>query len=411
MLTKSSIYRWMVLMVLLGLFVGGCAPAAEPTTASAPETGGEEAEAPSEGEAPAEPAEGADEVKPYKFVVAGPMTGDVAELGGYQLSGVEMAVEEINAAGGINGRPIEIMVFDDKCDSTEAAIVASRVLAEEDVFAVIGHMCSGASMAAGPLYDEAGLTFLTASSTAPALTEQGWTHLFRTITHDAAWGPVLGDIAIQNFDAKKVAIFYATDDYGVGLLETMVPALEGKGVEVVAQETYRAGDKDFSAQLSKVATLEPDVLMLLTEYTEMALITRQRVAAGMTDVGVVCASNGQFQQFIDLAGEAAEGAIIGVAWDKWSTDPAVKSLNDKCIADYGGPCNEVDAYYYDAVYIMKQAIEEGATRETLNEVLRDIHFEGPTGVTEFLANGDIKPKMLFAQTVLNGEFASFDLNK
>jgi branched-chain amino acid transport system substrate-binding protein len=397
MSTKKTVLQSFTLLVTLVLVVTGCAPAITPT----PTTPITEAE-------PTTPAEG---LEPIKFVVAGPMSGDVAELGGFQLEGVEVAVEEINAAGGMGGRPVEIEVFDDKCDSTEAALVASRVANDPDVFAVIGHMCSGATMAAGPIYDEAGLTFLTASSTRPDLTQHGWTHLFRTITHDQGWGPILADMAINTMGKKKVALVYATDDYGVGMLEATRPAVLELAGEVVAEETFRHGDKDFSAQLAKMAEAGTEVMILLTEYTEGALFARQRAAAGMGDVPIICCSTMQLPAFIELGGEAVEGAIIGTAWDRWSKDPGPKELNDKWTELFGRPCNEINAYYYDAMYIMKMAVEKGATRENLHEVLHTIEFHGPTGITKFDENGDIEPKQLFALTVQDGEFVSYDLNQ
>ena len=397
MSTKKIALQSLTLLMTLVLVVTGCAPVATPT--AAPPT------------TEVEPTTPAVDLEPIKFVVAGPMTGDVAELGGFQLEGVEVAVEEINAAGGMGGRPIEIEVFDDKCDSTEAALVASRVANDPDVFAVIGHMCSGATMAAGPIYEEAGLTFLTASSTRPDLTQQGWTHLFRTITHDMGWGPILADMAINTLGKKKVALVYATDDYGVGMLEATRPAVVELGGEVVAEETFRHGDKDFSAQLAKMAEDGTEVLILLTEYTEGALFARQRAAAGMGDVPVICASTMQLPAFIELGGEAVEGAIIGTAWDRWSTDPGPKELNDKWTGLFDRPCNEINAYYYDAVYIMKMAVEQGATKENLHEVLRAIEFNGSTGVTRFDANGEVEPKQLFALSVKDGEFVSYNLNQ
>jgi branched-chain amino acid transport system substrate-binding protein len=395
MFRKTRTYESLVSLLILIVILAGCgsASATQPPAASA---------------ATAAPA--AASTEPYKFAVGAPMTGDVAENGKYVLEGIQTAVDEINAAGGVNGRQLAIQVFDDKCDSTEAALVASRVAADPSFFAVLGHMCSAATMAAGPIYEKAGLTFMTASSTRPDLTSQGWTHCFRTITHDAGWGPILTGILVKKLDKKTVALFYQNDDYGIGLLNSVKPELEKAGVKILVEETFRTGDKDFSAQLAKVKQSGAEAIMLLTMYTEGALITRQRVSAGLAAIPVIASSQHQFPGFLDLAGDAAEGAIIGVAWDKWSTDPAVKALNDKWIEKFGQPCNEVNSYYYDAVYIMKQAIEEGATKETLPDVLHKIHFEGPTGVTEFQENGDIKPKMLFAMTVKDGQFTSYDLS-
>jgi branched-chain amino acid transport system substrate-binding protein len=353
-----------------------------------------------------------EEAGTIKFAVSAPMSGDVAEFGEIVLQGVETATDEINAAGGIEGKQIELVPFDDKCDSTEAATVAGNVVTRPEIFAVLGPMCSGATMASMPIYEEAGLTALTASSSRTDLTKQGWTHLFRSITHDLGYGPILAEIAVEHLGAEKVAIFYAPDDYGVGLKDAVVDSLnELGGNEIVALETFIHGDKDFSPQLTKIANEGAEVIMLITEYTEGALIAKQRVAAGLGDIPIVCASTMQFPAFIELGGEAVEGAIVGAAWDRWSQDPGMKAFNDKWAEMYGEPANELNALYYDAVYIMKEAIEQGGTKDTLHEVLREIKYEGPTGTYEFDETGEVKPKQLYALQVVDGEFTSYDLSQ
>lgn len=346
-----------------------------------------------------------------KFAVAAPMTGDTAEFGKIVLDGVTVAVDEINKTGGIEGKQIVIDSYDDKCDSTEAASVASKIASDPDVFAVIGHMCSGATMAAAPIYEKAGIVYLTASSSRTDLTKQGFKYLFRSLTHDAGYGPILAQLALKNFCAKNIAIVYTNNDYGIGLLATVKEEIAKLNGNIVAEETFRAGDKDFSAQLSKIANAKADLILLITEYTEGALIARQRAAAGLGDVQIVASSTMQFPQFIELGGDYVEGAVVGAAWDRWGTQPEVKAFNDKWNQIFGQPADELNSYYYDAVYIMKQAIEEGATKETLGDVLRKIHHTGNTGVVEFDETGEVKPKQLYALQIKNGEFTSFDLTQ
>ena len=158
------------LLLAIAAVAAGCAPSVAPTPAVA---------------------------EPIKIAVVGPMTGDAADYGHWLQRGTFLAAEEINKAGGVGGRKIELVLFDDLCQPAEAVMAGHRIAADESLFAVIGHVCSSATLAAGPIYDAAGLTVVTGSSTNPLVTEQGWTHLFRTITSDADQGPEIAKLGIE----------------------------------------------------------------------------------------------------------------------------------------------------------------------------------------------------------------------
>ena len=379
----------LLLVIVSVITVVSCQPAATPTAAPPTEA------APPEGE-------------PIKFGLVGPMTGDAADYGRTQEAGASFAVAEINAAGGINGRPVELVICDDKCDPYEGSMCAQKMVADPEIFAVIGHVCSSCTLAGGPIYEEAGLTLVTASSTNPTVCEQGWTHVFRTISHDGNQGPELAGHAINTLGKKRLAIMYASHDYGQGLLDATVPAVSELGGEVVAVETYVPGvDKDFSAQLTKIAEAEPDALLLLTDYAEGGMITKQRVAAGLGDVPVLAAAGCQHTEFIDLAGEAGEGAFVVAYYDPFSPMPVTKAFNEKWLEEFGERPVEIEAFNYEVPYILKLAVEAGATKENLHEVLHTIEFEGPTGLTVFDETGDVAAKTQVLLTVKNGEFVSY----
>jgi branched-chain amino acid transport system substrate-binding protein len=388
-----------LLLIVVSVILAACGPAATPTEAP------EEPEEP----APAEPTEAPEPTsESIVFGMVAPMTGDAADYGIQLETGVRLAVDEINAAGGIDGRLVELEVCDDKCDPYEASMCAQRMVNDENIFAVIGHVCSSCTLAGGPIYEEAGLTAMTVSSTNPEVTQKGWKHVFRTIAHDGLQGPLMAEFAIEELGATKLAIMYASHDYGQGLLDATVPAVPDLGGEVVAVETYAPGvDKDFSAQLTKIAEADPEALLLLTDYAEGGMITKQRAAAGLGDVPVVASGGNQHQQFIDLGGEGAEGAFVTVYFDPGKPDPKVQEFVDKYLDEYDHMPSEQAGYGYEAPYIYKQAIEKGATSETIHEVLHEVEYDGLTGLTKFGEDGDVTGKGQAILVVKDGAFTSY----
>ncbi len=381
------------LLAISILVVASCATAATPTTA------------PVATQAPA----AAPSNEPIVFGMVAPMTGDAAEYGTQLKRGVGMAVDEINAAGGINGRQVKLDICDDKCDPYEASLCAQKMTSNKDIFAVIGHVCSSCTLAAGPIYDKAGLTAMTVSSTNPEVTKKGWKYVFRTIANDGMQGPLIADLAIKMLGKSKVAIIYGSNDYGKGLLDALQPAVAAVGGQVVAVETYAPGvDKDFSAQLTKIAQAKPDVLVLLTDYSEGGLITKQRIAAGLGDITVIASGGNTHQEFINLGGAGAEGVFFLNYFDADNPDKLVQEFVTKYVALYNEkPATEISAYGYEAPYIYKMAIENGATKETLPAVLHTIKYTGVTGVTEFGPDGDVLNKGQFVLIIKDGKFTSY----
>jgi branched-chain amino acid transport system substrate-binding protein len=392
---KSDRLLSLGLFVACVLLVASCQPTPAPIEVPT------EAAAPTEAPAPSGEA--------IVFGMVAPMTGDAADYGVQLETGVRLAIEEINAAGGINGQPVELEICDDKCDPYEGSMCAQKMVSDEDIFAVIGHVCSSCTLAGGPIYEENELTVMTVSSTNPEVTKKGWKHVFRTIAHDGMQGPLMAKFAIETLGKSKLAIMYASHDYGKGLLDATLPEVPKLGGEVVAVETYVPGvDKDFSAQLTKIAESEPEALLLLTDYAEGGMITKQRVAAGLGDVPVIASAGNQHDQFIDLGGDGAEGAYIMVYFDPEKPDDMTQEFVAKYQAEYGHMPSEQAGYGYEAPYIYKMAIEKGATKDTLHEVLHDVEYTGLTGVTKFDETGDVLGKGQAILIVKDGKFTSYE---
>lgn len=357
------------------------------------------------------PAEPAKPQWPEKIFIsmAGPLTGDAANMGEMMKNGATLAVEEINAAGGIKGAKIEIVIFDDKADAKEAAVVAQKIAGDTRFVANIGHLYSSCTMAALPIYDSANLATISSSSSAPHVSQQGFKNFYRTIPHDQMQGPEMINQAIATFKAKKIAIIYANDDYGRGLLA----AAEGEAqkrkaeVELVAKETYvPMTDKDFTPQLTKVRKANPDAILILGTYVEAGPIVRQMRSLGMKQV-VMGAAGVQSSSFIELAGKSAEGAYVIGYWDPSNPSEQTQKFVKNFQAKFGKVPEEYAGYAYDIPYLIKQAIEKvGLDRAKVRDALRETTFNGPTGLTAFDEKGDQKSKRQVLLIVKDGKFVN-----
>lgn len=347
-----------------------------------------------------------------KLAAAGPMTGPSAETGQRMRAGIELAVEEINAAGGIGGKTLVIDIYDDEGKPESAAAVAQRIAADRDVMGVIGHINSSASMAALPIYKRAGLTQVSGNSSAHKLTHMGFDNIFRVIINDQGQAPVLAEHLINEEGAKKLAVIYENSDYGKGALESLKARAAELGAEVVAAETYQPGvDRDFNAQLTKIKAAGPDALILAGQYGEGGPIFNQAYRLGLTQgTDVIKAGFDGLRQgpFIELAGaDAIEGLLIFASFDSLSDAPKTAEFREKTERLFGHPPTEQEAHNYDVVYLYKKAIEEGATKETMSDAIRGISMEGVSGHLEFDENGDVKGKKMVIFTVEDGKFVPY----
>lgn len=342
--------------------------------------------------------------------VAGALTGDSAVYGTGLKRAVQLAIEEINANGGVNGMKFDAVYEDDKGDPKEAANVAQKLASNPEIFAVIGHVNSSATLAGLPIYQRAGLTVVSSSSTNPRITKMGYSNFLRTITNDFLQGPHMAKLAIKTLNLKKIAIIYANSDYGRGLLDATVPVIKEMGGEVVAQETFvPAVDKDFSPQLTKIKKANPEALLLLTDYTEGGLIVRQAAKAGLEKVVKIGAAAIQSEQFVELAGkEAAEGTFILAYWNPYSKNPMTQEYVKKFQAKYNAIPDEREGYGYEVPFMIKLAIEKGAKKEDLAKVLHTIEFQGPTGLTKFNAEGDVAEKDQAILVVKDGKIVAWE---
>jgi branched-chain amino acid transport system substrate-binding protein len=356
-----------------------------------------------------QPSGSAADTSPIIIGVVAPMTGDLGDFGTQVTRGIGMAMDEINEKGGINGRKLEMKVCDDLCNPQQAAACAQKMVADKDIFAVLGHICSSATLAGGPIYDAGGLTVMTVNSSNPKITEQGWKHMFRSTPTDAQQGAAMVSFAVNELGLKKIAMIYSNDDYGMGLAESAKGEMAKLGAALVGEETFITGqDKDFSAQLTKLAQAQPEVLFDMGQYAEAGMIAKQRVAAGLGNIPLIAPAAAQHQEFIDLGGEGAEGAYVAVFYNLTKDTPQNNELVNKVVSKYGSKPGEQVPWGYDGVYIFAQAIQAGATKETMPEYLSKVDYQGVTGHITFDSKNQVQGMEGDIELILNGEFAPYN---
>jgi branched-chain amino acid transport system substrate-binding protein len=309
---------------------------------------------------------------------------------GEQLQrGAVAAVEAINAAGGVLGQKLNLIIKDDACDPKQSVAIANE-LGGDHVFAVVGPMCSGSAIPASKTYNEEGVLMISASATSPQLTEQGFDNVFRTCGRDDQQGAVVADLIAKKYAGKNIAIVQDKTAYGQGLADVVKTDLNKRGIQEKLYESISRGERDYSALISKLKENNIDVMFYGGYHTEAGLIVRQ-----MHDQGLTAAFIGDddltTKEFWSITGDAGEGAMMS-----FNPDPRVKpEAADavKRIRAMGFDPEGVTLYSYAAVQIMADAIKRVGSLDlakvvaamhegSYQTVIGDITFDGKGDVTK-----------------------------
>lgn len=266
-----------------------------------------------------------------KIAVAGPFTGPVTQYGAMVKEGVDTAIERINAAGGVLGQKLEAVQMDDGCEPKQGPVVANRVV-NDDIHYVVGHVCSGATIAATNIYNNEGIVMVTPSATSPAVTDgKNYDTIFRTIGRDDQQGPAAANFIIEKIKPKKVAVLHDKQSYGQGIATAVRDELKKAGVDIVMFEGINAGDSDYSAVITKLKTSDADFVYYGGYHPEMGLLLRQGAEQGLKArfMGPEGVGNPDINA---IAGAAVEGMLVTLPAD-FTKDPAnadiVKAFKDK----------------------------------------------------------------------------------
>ena len=364
--------------IALAVALAGCGKKEEPAKMEA-------AKAP----APAAPAE-----EVVKIGHVAPLTGGIAHLGKDNENGARMAVDEINAAGGVKigdkTLKLELLGEDDKADPKEGTLAAQK-LVDAGVVAVVGHLNSGTSIPASKIYADANVTQISPSATNPKLTEQGFKTTFRVVANDNQQGGVLANYAANEMKAKTIAIIDDRTAYGQGLADVVEKVSKEKGVKVVAREFTNDKATDFNAILTKVRAAKPDVVM----YGGMDA-TAGPMAKQMKQLGIkapMLAGDGVCSpEFIKLAGDAANVLTCSMAGEAVEKLAKGEEFKQKYKAKFNTEVQVYSPYSYDAVYVIAEAIKRAgkADRASITAAMPATNYAGLTGQIAFDDKGDIK---------------------
>ncbi|UWL61827.1 ABC transporter substrate-binding protein [Brucella pseudintermedia] len=318
-----------------------------------------------------------------------PMTGPRALLGKYFKQGVDMAVEEINADGGVLGQKLAVTFEDDQADNPNAALNAmSKLMEVGKVPVVLGPHFSVAQLATMKNYCNGSLVSITGASGVP-VTEQNCNYVVRIRGSDTLQAEALVTYALEHMKASKIGIISIHDDFGKGGAERVVAALKEKGITPVANESHNAGDTDFSAQLSRLRDAGAEVVIMWTHDNESALIVRQARQFGLPFKFAGSTSLSQ-PAFIDLAGPTGEGVISATDFLPANPDPNVQAFVEKFEKKYGELPELYAATYYDSVKLAAEAIKMAGSADPkkIREAFGKIDTQGVLGHYKCEANGD-----------------------
>jgi len=372
---RQLLYAGLMLATAFGL------AACDNSPKSKQESDKKEAAAPSGGDA----ASGGGTIK---IAVGGPLTGPNAAFGAQLKNGADQAAQDINAAGGILGKRIELVFGDDVSDPKQGVSVANSFAGEAAKF-VVGHFNSGVSIPSSDVYAENGMLQITPASTNPTFTERNMWNVFRTCGRDDQQGTVAGNYIADQLKDKKIAIVHDKTTYGKGLADETKKAMNAKGVTEVLYEGINTGEKDFSALISKIKEAGADVVYWGGLHTEGGLILRQ-----MRDAGVMATMMGAdgiaTDEFAAVAGPGAEGTLMTFAPDPQKR-PEAKAVLDKFAARNFKP-EAYTLYSYAAMQIIKQAAEQAKSLDPkkVAEVMHgDNVFKTVIGDISYDKKGDI----------------------
>ena len=308
-------------------------------------------------------------------------TGATATFGVFQMRGIEMAVEEINAAGGVNGKKIKHINYDNKSDNDETLAVVNRLVSQDKVVAIIGEATSGRSKIGAQIAQQNKIPMLTSSATNPDVTKVG-NYIFRACFIDPFQGQVMAKFMIENLKLKKAAVLRdVKNDYSVGLSDVFKEELKKMGGEIVDDIAYQEGDIDFKSQLTSIKTKNPDVIFVPGYYNEVALLAKQLKEMGMKQI-LLGGDGWSSPKLYEIAKDAMNGHYFSNHYTTESTDPKTVQFVKNFKAKYNEDADVMAALAYDATYMMVEAIKNA--KEITPDAIRDglariKDFKGVTG--------------------------------
>lgn len=367
---KIKLMSMMVALLMMASFVVGCGADTN--------TNGDSNEA-SNG--------GSSEADTIKVGLNYELSGNVASYGTDLSDGVEMALEEINAAGGLLGKQIEVIKMDNTSDSAEAANISTRLITRENVVTILGPATSGNTKGAIPPANQNGIPLVSASATADDVTVDSngnvREYIFKTCFSDSYQGITMANFAFDDLGKTNAAILFEnTSDYSIGITENFKELFTDLGASIVAEEAYQSKETDFRAVLTNIKAANPDVLLVPGYYEEVGLIIRQARELGI-NVPVLGGDGYDSPNIVELAGEEALNDVYySNHYSPMDTSPEVVAFREAFTAKFNKEAGAFHAMGYDLGYFFADAVERAgeATPDKIRDAMAStVDFKGITG--------------------------------
>jgi len=345
---------------------------------------------------------------PIHIGLSAPLTGNFAEYGQLFQKAIDLAVEGINASGGVKGRPLVIVVGDSRADPTEAAALAQKFTSDPRIVAEIGDFSSTACLAAQPIYDRAGMVQLSPTASHPNFAP-GSPWSFGIVGTQAGEGPFMARYAVQKLGKKKIAVLHINNDWGIVSKDLFIKAAKEMGADVIAVESYFETDKDFTGVLTKLRGQKPDLLYIPAFYNEAALISKQREKLGWTDVTMMGPGSLYSPKLLEIGGDSVNGLYTSAAFFPKDPQPEVQKFVKGFEAKYKATPNTFAAVAYDAINLLAFVMARAGTdrKAIRDELVKVRDYPGVTGKITFTERRDVVKE--YRQLVIrNGDFTLYD---
>ncbi len=305
-----------------------------------------------------------------------PLSGDAAPYGIGARKGAELAYEEL----GLKERGVNLVFEDSQCDGKSAVNAINKLINVEKVVAIVGELCSSATLAVAPIAEKNQVVLISPASTSPKITDSG-DYIFRTVPTDARQGVFAANL-LKKEKVKRLAILFPNEDYGKGFSGILSDTFEKIGGEVVASESFERGSTDLRTQLTKIKSRRPDALFLISNSPDAAIAALRQIRELRLRVRLFGSEGLKSKEIASANG--ANGLIIT------SVSPGTKKFNDAHKKFFGEEAGPFSAQAYDAIASINQAIEKRArTGEAIKNALYDMSFKGASGAIKFDKNGDV----------------------
>jgi branched-chain amino acid transport system substrate-binding protein len=333
------------------------------------------------------------------------LTGSEATFGQSSHHGTQLAVDELNASGGVLGKKIQLLTEDNQSQAGQSATVVRKLISSDGVVAILGEVASSRSLEAAPICQQNKIPMISPSSTNPKVTETG-DFIFRVCFIDPFQGTVMANFARKTLKLQNVAVLTdVKSDYSIGLAKFFKEGFTAAGGKIIAEQNYSGGDKDFNAQLTSIKAANPDGIFVPGYYTEVGLIALQAKQLGL-NFPLFGGDGWESASLVPIGGAALEGDYFSTHFSPQDTSPVVQNFAKKFLDKFHEPSDAMSALGYDSMMILADAMKKAGTTDgakVRDALTTEKDFQGVTGNITIDANRNAsKPAVILA--IKNGEF-------